>query len=218
MSCIGCTTKVELLPRIPGCFSLWCPCILYGKTQERRSGKENTWLCVKQVISSLLLWIYISFRGRSLTLSFRVLVVAFSLAAISNLYYNLLPAAACAASTISMVTHAMIALSLGAVLAVCWYKRIKRRGKESACKPIDRDTSTCREWLTGLSSMWNVGISPTIGRWYPRMRVRNHMCCAFGADMWIIQSTSHRIPFLNAISMLPARVFVTEGCFYLQYW
>jgi hypothetical protein len=56
----------------------------------------------------------------------RVLVVAFSPAAVFNLACNVPPAAACATTTVSMVTHAVTALAHGAVLAVYWCRRIRR--------------------------------------------------------------------------------------------
>lgn len=37
-----CTAEVDLLPVILGCFSLWCLCVLYSRTHERKTGKNET--------------------------------------------------------------------------------------------------------------------------------------------------------------------------------
>ena len=52
--------------------SLWCPCILYGKTQERKTGEKNTFLCFKKVqgLSSPAQLLGLQFRDPSVSGSY----------------------------------------------------------------------------------------------------------------------------------------------------
>ena len=54
VSYISRITEAERLSMTSGCLSLWCPCILYGKTQRRKAGNEDPSLCNSSVQTPLL--------------------------------------------------------------------------------------------------------------------------------------------------------------------
>lgn len=87
--------------------------------------KKNTFICVKSVWHSSASFTLVQILS-FLILFLRVFVVAFSLAAVFNLFCKVTPAAACARPTISRVTHAVTVLPHGVVLAVYWCRRLKR--------------------------------------------------------------------------------------------
>ncbi len=99
----------------------------------------------------------------------RVLVVVFSLAAVFNLFCNVSPAAACTATTVSRVTHAVTALPHGAVLAVYWCRRIRRWRKGSAYCVTHRGIPVSRKWnMCSLNSMCRISVVVILDLWIGR--------------------------------------------------
>lgn len=117
--------QAECLPITSGCFSLWCPCILYGKTQEREAGNPDPSMCNGSVKPSPLdPYPLDSISSNSFSSS--ALVVALSHAAVFNHFCNVPLAAVCATGMVLMAMHAVTALAHGAVLAVYWCRKIRR--------------------------------------------------------------------------------------------
>ena len=125
-----------------GCESLWCPCILYGRTQKRRAGVDDPSYCNGSVSS---------FPGSDYWALTRlsVLVVVSSLVSASTRSCSVPLEAACVINMEYKATDVTIAWRLFAVHAVRSCRRRRRLGQRR-CRLIIQRILLSQGWAMVL--------------------------------------------------------------------